>query len=169
MIGNAPGLAGLHQGQGLHQLVQGTEAAGHDHVGAGELHEHDLAGEEMTEGLADVLEGVGALLVGKLDVQADAGGLAEEGPLVGRLHDPRPAAGDHREPGVRQLAGDGLGEHVIGRVGLDAGAAEDAHRRADGRQPLGGLHELGHDLEHAPGLPGGEPRLVAAAGVEKIG
>jgi hypothetical protein len=107
--------------------------------------------------------------MGKLDVQAHTGRFAEEGPLVGGFHHPRPAAGNHREAGVGQFAGDVFREDVIGRIGLDAGAAEDADGRADGRQALGGLHELGHDLEHAPGLPRGQAGLIVAAGIELVG
>jgi hypothetical protein len=55
-------LAGLDQGHRLQQLVEGAEAARHHHVGGGELHEHELAREEVLEGLGDVLVGVGLLL-----------------------------------------------------------------------------------------------------------
>ena len=140
--GNLAGFAGLHQGQGFHQLVQGAEAPGHHHVGGGEPDEHHLAGEEVAEGLADVLIGIGVLFVGQLDVEADAGGLAEVGTLVGGFHDAGAAAGNHRKAGVGQQAGGLFGERVIGMVGRGAGAAENGYRRADGGQPFGGLDEF---------------------------
>ncbi len=140
--GNLAGLAGLHQGQGFHQFVQGAEPSRHHHVGGGEFDEHHLAGEEMAECLADVLVGVGMLFVGQLDVEADAGGLAEVGPLVGRLHDAGASAGDDRKARVGQQTGDLLGEHIVGVVVGHPGAAEYGNRRADGGQAFGGLDEF---------------------------
>jgi hypothetical protein len=46
------------------------------------------------------------LLVRQFDVQADRRRLAGVRALVGRFHDAGAAAGDHREAGVGQFAGD---------------------------------------------------------------
>ena len=81
----------------------------------------DLAGEEVAELDAEVDVGVEPLLVGQLDVAADRQAAALLAAAVGRLHDPRAAAGDD---GVA-----GLGEHpadlramrvVAGRSGSSA-------------------------------------------------
>ena len=150
--GDAPAFSRLDEGHRFEQLVEGAESAGHDDVGRGELDEHVLAREEVAERLRDVLVGVGVLLVRQLDVEPHRRALAEVGAFVGRFHHAGAAAGDDGEAGVRQFARDALGEQVIRMVGDDAGAAEDAHRRPDGGQPLGALDEFGHDAEDAPGF-----------------
>ena len=87
---------------------------GMHHVGGGEFDEHDLAREKMLESLGDILVADCRLLVRQLDVEADAGRFAEKGAPVGRLHDARAAAGNHRKAGVGEQARDFLGEQVIG-------------------------------------------------------
>src|SRR5688572_22903699 len=139
---HASDLSGLHEGEHLHQLVERAEAARHHHEGAGELHEHHLAREEVLEGVGDVLVGVLALLVGQLDVQAHARALPLEGALVHRLHDPGAAAGNHREPGFRKTLADVLGHLVVRMLGRDARAAEDRDGGLDRLQPFGGGDEL---------------------------
>src|SRR5574340_691094 len=91
----------LHQGKRLEQFVQGAETAGHDDIGGSELDEHDLAREEMLEGLADVLVEIGALLVRQLDIEPDARRFAWEadGPLFGPVDARHSGRMDAREPG----------------------------------------------------------------------
>ena len=62
-------------------------------------HEHQLADEEVVELDGDVAIGVQSLLVGKLDVEADRERSRLARPAVGRLHQSRPAAGDHGDAG----------------------------------------------------------------------
>ena len=90
---------GLDQGQALEHLVEGAEAAGDDDEGARVADEHQLAGEEVVEVEAAVDVGVGLLLHRQLDVEPDREAAGLGGAAVGRLHQPRPAAGDHREAG----------------------------------------------------------------------
>ena len=52
--------------------------------------EHQLAGEEVVEGQADVDVGVHALLVGEQDVEPDRGRAGLLGAAVGGLHRPGP-------------------------------------------------------------------------------
>src|SRR5690242_9578508 len=54
--GDLPDLPRLHEREDLHQLVQRAESARHHDERARELHEHDLAREEMLERVRDVLE-----------------------------------------------------------------------------------------------------------------
>jgi hypothetical protein len=164
--GNAARLARLHQRQRLHQLVHRAEAAGQYDIGGSELHEHDLAREEMAEGLADVLVGIAGLFVRQLDVQPDRQRLAEIGALVGRLHDARSATGDHGEPCVGQLARGFLGERVVRMPRRHSRAAEHRHRRADMGKAFCRLDELCHNPEDPPRLARG-PGLLDQFGRQR--
>ena len=148
-------LVRLYQGQDLHQLVQRPVATGHDDKGGGVPHEHDLAGEEMPEGLANILIGIDMLLVGKLDIQPHAGRFSGIGPLIRRLHNARPPARNHGKPRIGKAARQGLGQRVIRRPRRDTGTPKNSHRRLNARQILGALNKFSHNLEHAPRLHGG--------------
>src|SRR5699024_12730819 len=63
--------------------------------------------------LHDALPIFHALFEGELDTQADRDAVGLRGPLIGRLHDPWPSAGDHRIPGGCDRA-----SHLDGRVVL---------------------------------------------------
>ena len=143
-------LAGLHQGQGLEQLVQGAEAARHHHEALGVLHEHRLAGEEVAEVDAEVDVRVEAGLERQLDAQADRGAARLGRAPVGRLHHAGTAAGDHRQPGVDQPAAELPGRGVDRAVGLGPGRAEDADRRAQLGQGAEAVDELRLDPQHPP-------------------
>jgi hypothetical protein len=67
---------------------------------------------------------------------------------------PGPPPETTAKPESESSASDFFGQVVIGRTGLDAGAAEDGNRRAHRRQPLGRLDELCHNPEDPPGLTG---------------
>ncbi len=92
-------LSGLHQRQGLHQLVQRAEPAREDHHGVGKGHKKELAHEEVMElevqRRRDVL--VRHLLERKGDVQADRIPPGHMRPQVCRLHDSRPPAAAYHE------------------------------------------------------------------------
>ena len=62
----------LAQRRGLERLVERPEAAREDHEPARVADEHDLAGEEVVEGHADVDVLVQRLLVRELDAEPDA-------------------------------------------------------------------------------------------------
>src|ERR1041385_801551 len=143
-------LAGLHQGQVLEQLVHRSVPARERDHGAGVARQHHLADEEEPEEDAAPHPGVGALLVGELDVDADREPAPLHRALVGGLHDARSAAGDDGE----SLAGEeprgfgGLGiERVLGR---GPGGADERHRVGHIAQALEPLDELPHDPEDPP-------------------
>ena len=69
--GEGRGLPGLDQRQRLERLVEGAEAARKHDVALGRLHEADLAGVEVLEGVGEIDVGVDALLVRELDPEAD--------------------------------------------------------------------------------------------------
>ena len=98
-------LARLDEGEDLHELVQGPEAAGHDHHGLGQVAEPELPHEEVVEldrePAGDV--GVVVLLERERDVQADVLALGIAGTTIGGLHDPRTPAGADHEPPIRAL------------------------------------------------------------------
>jgi hypothetical protein len=99
---NGLDLAGLHQGQGLEQLVEGAEAARKDDQRPGPQQEVQLAQGEVVEAEAEVRRdvGIGILLVGQVDVEADGLGSHVVRSAVGGLHDPRPAAGRDDDAGI---------------------------------------------------------------------
>ena len=72
--------------------------------------------------------------------------------FVGRLHDPRPAAGDDGEAGLAEQLG-GLDRGVVVLVGeLRARRPEDRHGRIDLGEMIEAGHELARDPQHAPRL-----------------
>ena len=93
--------------------------------------------------------GIGQLLVGDDDVETDGGRALLGGPAVARLHDARPAAGDHNRPAAADPAGardhprEPAGGAIVvpprvvrGRlvvIGGRAGRAEDHDRLVDAR------------------------------------
>ena len=147
-----PDLAGLDQRQRLEQLVERPEAARQDHERVRVLHEHRLPGEEVVELDRHVDVGVEVLLHRQLDVAADRHPAGLVGPSVGRLHDPRAAAGDHREARARERAADGPRQDVGGiRLG-DPRRPEHRDRRPDLGERLEALDELGQDAQRPPGV-----------------
>jgi hypothetical protein len=83
--------------------------------------------------------------------------------LVGRLHDPRAAAGDHGVAGPDEAGRDALGGLVLGAAAGGARRAEDRDRGPELGQQAEPLHELGLDPQHAPGVgvhPVGRPAPV---------
>ena len=74
----------LNKGGGLEKLVECTEAARHHNKRAGVLHEADLAGEEVSKLNTGIHMWIGALLVGKNDIQAVASPTGFMRPPVGR-------------------------------------------------------------------------------------
>ncbi len=163
-----PDLAGLDQRQRLEQLVEGPEAAGHDHERVRVLHEHRLAGEEVVELDRDVDIWVEVLLVRQLDVAADRHAAGLVGPAVGGLHRARATARHDREPGVRELAADRSRELV--RLGplLDPRRPEHRDRRTDLGERLEALDELGQDPQRPPRVGLEERRPLGGAAREQL-
>jgi hypothetical protein len=61
------------------------------------LHEHDLAREEVLEGMRNILEGFALCSCGSSMFRSHAGTGTFEGAAIDRFHDSRTAAGDHGE------------------------------------------------------------------------
>ncbi len=113
-------LVGLVEGEEFEHLVEGAEAAGEDDEGLGEVGEPELAHEEVVEveveGRGDV--GVGELLEGELDVEADGFAAGLVSAAVGGLHDAGATAGGDDE--TVAAAGEGAGP-LGGEAGEGAG------------------------------------------------
>ena len=75
---------------------------------------------------------------------------ASQAPLLAASIAPGPAAGDHREAGLDQLAAELLALGVRRVVGAGARRAEDADRRAELGERAEALDELRLDPQHAP-------------------
>ncbi len=150
--GEARHLAGLHEDEGLEELVERAETTRHEDEALGVLHEHRLADEEVAEVDADVDVGVQALLERQLDPEPDRGALGLDAPAVGSLHDTRPAAGDDGVPGLRELGAELPRELVLGVVARRAGGPEHGDGGADLGEQAEALDELGLDAQHAPGV-----------------
>lgn len=117
------------------------------------FHKHHLAGEKVPEMEGYILIFIRLLLLGQLNIEPHAGRPPPVATLVGRLHDARTTATDHRKTAFRQQIGDLFRLLVIGTIPADPGRPEDTDRRPDPRKPFKPLHELGHNLEHLPGFP----------------
>ena len=163
-------LAGLDQGRGLEHLVEGAEAAGQGDEGVGVLDQHHLADEEVAELDEGVEVGVGALLVRQLDVAADRAAAGVPRAAVGRLHDPRAAAGHHREAVLGQPPADLAGQPVVAVVLAEARRAEDGDAGADEMKLAKAVEELPRDAQNADQFrtaaagAGEQPPLVGVAG-----
>ena len=140
-------LAGLHQRQAFKQLVQRAEAAGHHHIRHRMFHKHHFAREKMLEFNRQILIRIGLLFMRQHDIEADGGTASGKRALVGRLHNPRPAAGNHREARIREAAGNQFGQQVVGMVYRRARAAVYADGGIDGAQFFACLDELRHDFQ----------------------
>ena len=92
-------LARLQQREHLPELIHRAKAAGKDDEGFGDLREPQFAHEEImkieAELRADV--GVGELLVGELDREADGFAAGFDGAAIGSLHDAWTAPGANDE------------------------------------------------------------------------
>ena len=138
-------LAGLDQGEDLEHLVERPVAARQGDDRGRVADEHQLAGEEVVEGEPDVAVGVQVLLERQQDVEPDRGHPRLLGAAVGGLHQPRSAAGDHREPGLADRPAELVGLRVQ-RVALGgAGRAEHADRRPEPGERLEALAQLALD------------------------
>ncbi len=143
-------LVGLHQRQRLEQFVECAVATRKDDKPDRVLDEHRLPHEEELEVERTRQVPVGVLLVRQLDIAADRDSLRFIGALVGRLHDPRTAARDHRHARLGEQA-PGLFRGLVHRIGrLGAGRSEDRHAAGDVLQVVEAPDELAHDAEHAP-------------------
>ena len=117
--------AGLAERQGVEQLVERAEAAGEDDQRLRPQQEVHLAQREVVELEAQLRRdvGIGHLLGGELDVEADRFRAGVVGAAVGGLHDARSAAGD---------------DHVIADV-IDLASGRDEPAELAGRVVM-----LGH-------------------------
>jgi len=158
--GHAAGLAGLHQGDAFREFIEGTKAAGHDHIGGSVLHEHHLARIKMFEGEGDILIGVAVLFMRQFDVEADAVAGAAIGAAVGRLHDARTTATDHRKTSVGEFLGNAQGLLIPAVLLGQPRRAEDTDTGLNSGQLFVATHKLRHDLKDFPGFAG-EATLAA--------
>src|SRR6266571_5463807 len=149
-------LAGLDQRERLEQLVHRAVTAGkHDERGR-VLHEHRLADEKVAEVDRPLHVRVETLLVRQLDVAADGQPVAFLTAAIRGLHDPRAAAGDDREPFLREHAR-GLDRLcVVGILGRGARGPEDGDGAVDVGERVESLDELSHDSQYPPRVGPGE-------------
>ncbi len=143
---------GLDEGERFEELIHGAETAGEDDETGGVFDEHDFANKEVAEVEFDILVGVGILLEGEGDVEADAGAAGFVCSLVGGFHDAGAAAGDDGEVPGDELAAAFDGLDIFRGIGGGAGRAEDADGGAEAGEDFEGLDELAHDTKDAPGL-----------------
>ena len=146
----SPDLLGLNEREGFEQFIHGTEASRKDHVRYGIFYEHELAHEEIPELHLDVLEGIGRLLHGELDVQPHGYAVCVLGPFVCRLHDARSAARDNREsvPGKHspKLSNIYYSKAIRG----EPGASKNSNGRPDIIHRFESFNQFGHDAEYPP-------------------
>src|SRR5690242_693727 len=154
-------LARLDQRECLEELVHGAVTTGKDHERRRILDEHRLAHEKVAEVDRALHVGIQPLLERQLDVTPDREAISLLRAPIRGLHDARPAAGDDREPFLREHPGGFHRLLVVGVVGLGASRAENRDGVVDVRQGVEALDELSHDAEDAPGVRLDErPRLA---------
>jgi hypothetical protein len=156
------GAAGLDQGEGFEQLIEGAEAAGQHHECVAFAQEEQLAGEKVAEvqqsPLAAAHIAVGVLLERQLHVQTDA--LLAACTAVGGLHDAAAGTGHHFEAPLDRLHRQGLGQLVGGFIWL--GASRPKHRHLSGEsvrcEHLEAVADVGEGAAD-------EPPVIAVAAV----
>ena len=100
------------------------------------------------------------LLVGQLDVAADAVATGLARSPVGRLHDSGPTTGDHRESEFAHRSAHPPGQFV-GIVALgDTGRSEDRDARPDEMQTPEAADQFAGDTEDRAQFPTAEPRTL---------
>ena len=146
-------LAALNERGRLEQLIERTQTAGHDDIGARVFHEHDFADEEILklDTLIDIR--VRRLLVRQDDIQAVGRPAGFVSAAVGGFHRAGTAAGKRREAGQRQFASHFAGQFIMWMPRFEAGRAKDGHRGAELAQPLEAAFELGGDSLQSGLLP----------------
>jgi len=150
--------ARLHEGQGFIALVHRAEAAREQGDGIRVADEDQLAGEEILEGDQFFIfanDGVGALLPGQADVDAEA--LFRAGALMAGLHDARAGAGNDHKARCRNLPAKLDSLLIFLPRGLGPGGAKHgdlAHMRVGGEE-LEGITQLAQrrlDDAHVAGM-----------------
>src|SRR5207253_8202673 len=90
-------LAVLNQSERLKKLVEGPDAAGHNHEGVGIFYQQRFANEKIMQPDTTIEIRVGCLLEWQLDVASNRAASDLFCAAIGRLHDARAAAGHHCE------------------------------------------------------------------------
>ena len=116
----------LHEDEDFGKFVQGAKAAREEDVNFAGHGEHDFAGEEVVEFhfVGDVR--VDVLLVGELNVEADAAAAGFVAAFVGGLHDARAATSDDWMAVLSEKEAEFGGEFAVFAVLLEASGAENA-------------------------------------------
>lgn len=119
----------LHELPGIKKFEQRADAAGRDDHRVGNGHEGVEAATEPVELLLDVEIGVGMLLMRQFDVQPDRLPAVEHTlrPGIGRLHQPRPAAGHDVQSLSSQPASDFINIAILLIPLTDPGRPENGY------------------------------------------
>ena len=146
-------LAGLHERQGLRQLVERPETSRQRHEGVRVLEEQHLANEEVAARHRPIEIAVRRLLERQFDVAADRPSAGFTGAAIGRLHQPRAAAGHHGESETDERGTQVTGHRVVGVRLRIAGRAEDGHTGPGEVQGAKPGDEVPHGAQHQPQFP----------------
>ena len=155
-------LPGLDQGHGFEELIERAKPSGDDDKGVGVFDEQRLSNKEVADIDPFIQVGVGLLLVGQADVEADGQGAGIGCAAIGGLHDAGSAAGGDdivmqasiANEGTAALGGDAAedaGVFVMLGAGLGACRAEHDNGGADAclAQRLFGLCVFEHEADTA--------------------
>jgi len=173
--GNRRHAVHLPQGEDLEEFVEGTEAAGEDDEAFRTQEEVHFADGEVAKLKAEVGrdEGVGQLLFGQGDVEADRFRTDVVGTAVGGFHDAGAAAGDDGEIALAvNLAGTRHEVREFAGVVVEMGFREDALGAGDGSllDGAGGVsREVGFGLGETALRFGALDDLGAAEDNERAG
>src|ERR1044071_9749972 len=141
---------GLDQGHDFKELIQRSKASGHEHEGDTVFNKANFAGKEIVEVNRDIGETISLLLMRQLDIEADGLSFGQCRAFVGRLHDPRSAAGDDSQVVFGQAFGQLDRGLVIGVSGQHSRGAENRNARADLGEDFKRIDEFRHNPEDAP-------------------
>jgi len=107
-------LAGLDEGHGLEQFIEGAESARNDDKGVGVFDQQGLADEEVADVDPLIEVGVVTLFHGQHDIAAHGTPTDLLGPPVGRFHEAGSAPGHDGESELGDLRGQAPSQVVVG-------------------------------------------------------
>ena len=137
----------LNQSERLKKLVEGADAAGHNHEGVGIFYQQRFANKKIMQPDTTIEIPVGCLLEWQLDVASNRATADFFCAAVGRLHDAWAAAGHYREtePGNRRAHLQG--QFVMRIVRFDSRRAEDGYARTNEMKSAISAQEIAHDSQ----------------------
>src|SRR5262249_30831115 len=134
----------LNQSERLKKLVEGADAAGHNHEGVGIFYQQRFSNKKIMKPDAAIEICVGHLLEWQLDVASNRAAADFFRTAVRRLHNARAAAGHNREAEPGNSRTHFSGQFVMRIVGFDSRRTKDGYTGTNEMQRAKSPQEVAH-------------------------